>query len=342
MEFGVFDHLDRGSLPLRDYYDARLELIAGYDRAGFHAYHVAEHHSTPLGMAPSPSVFLSAAAQRTKKLRLGTLVYALPLHHPLRMIEEICMLDHLSGGRLDIGFGRGSSPIELEYYGIDPADSARAHSEAYAIVIEGLTKKSLNADSRSHRFHDVPMELAPLQRPHPPVWYGVHSTDSAERAARAGFNIACNEPVEASRRYIERYWSAWKEVRRPDAAPPKVGTTQFVVVGESDEAALAIARRAYLVWHQSFHYLFRRHGRQAQISGSEPDFDTLNARGKGIAGTPDKVAQFLRTRLGGAGANYCINRFAFGDLSLAESSRSLELFVAEVLPGMKNFSVPPP
>ena len=103
MEFGVFDHLDRNDLPLRDYYESRLQIIEAYDRLGFYAYHVAEHHSTPLGMAASPSVFLSAVAQRTHRLRFGPLVYALPLYHPLRMIEEICMLDQMSGGRLEIG-----------------------------------------------------------------------------------------------------------------------------------------------------------------------------------------------------------------------------------------------
>src|SRR6202161_2712838 len=116
MEFGVFDHLDRTGQKLPDFYEDRLKIAEAYDRSGFYSYHLAEHHSTPLGMAPSPSVFLAAAAQRTKNLRLGTMVYALPLHHPLRMIEEICMLDNLSGGRLDIGFGRGSAPMELAYY----------------------------------------------------------------------------------------------------------------------------------------------------------------------------------------------------------------------------------
>src|SRR5262249_26691217 len=192
MDFGVFDHLDRGNLPLHEYFESRLKLIEGYDRAGFYAYHVAEHHSTPLGMAPSPSVFLAAAAQRTKKLRLSTLVYALPLHHPLRMIEEICMLDHLSNGRLDMGFGRGSSPIELEYYGADPEGAPRVSAEGLEVVLRGLQQKPLSASTSKHRFNDVPMELAPLQQPHPPLWYGVHSTDSAERAARLGFNIACN------------------------------------------------------------------------------------------------------------------------------------------------------
>src|SRR6267378_7500114 len=119
VEFGVFDHLDRNDLPLHDYYEQRLQVIEAFDRCGFYAYHVAEHHFTPLGMAPSPSVFLSAIAQRTSRLRFGPLVYALPLHHPLRVLEEICMLDQLSRGRFELGVGRGISPIETAYYGIN-------------------------------------------------------------------------------------------------------------------------------------------------------------------------------------------------------------------------------
>src|ERR1700694_421736 len=130
MEFGVFDHLDRHGGALADYYEDRLRITQAYDRAGFYAYHLAEHHSTPLGMAPSPSVFLSAVAQRTQRLRFGPLVWAMPLHHPLRLIEEICMLDQLSRGRLEIGFGRGSSPRELVYYGQGPDNSQKIYSQA--------------------------------------------------------------------------------------------------------------------------------------------------------------------------------------------------------------------
>jgi alkanesulfonate monooxygenase SsuD/methylene tetrahydromethanopterin reductase-like flavin-dependent oxidoreductase (luciferase family) len=334
MDFGVFDHLDRGPLPLHEYYEARLKLIEAYDRAGFHAYHLAEHHATPLGMAPSPSVFLAAAAQRTKRLRLATMVYALPLHHPLRLIEEICMLDHLSRGRIDMGFGRGSSPIELEYYGQDPEDAPRVYAEALEVVLRGFQETTLTAATRTHAFNEVPMELAPLQQPHPPLWYGVHSPESAERAARLGSNIACNEPAEASAAYIARYWSAWREHQGDRAPPPKAGVTHFVVIAERDDEALAIARRAYLVWHKSFHHLFKRHGRVAKISGGEANFDELAARGKGVAGSPEKVVRFLKDRLGRTGANYCINRFAFGDLTLAESLRSVELFVSHVRPAV--------
>ena len=115
MEFGIFDHLDNDHLPVADYYDERLRLIELYDRAGFHAYHIAEHHATPLGMAPSPNVFLSAVAQRTRQLRFGPMVYALPLYHPLRLAQEICMLDQLSRGRVEIGFGRGSFGLPLSH-----------------------------------------------------------------------------------------------------------------------------------------------------------------------------------------------------------------------------------
>ena len=143
MEFGIFDHLDRSRLPLADYYEERLAIVEAFDRFGFYAYHLAEHHATPLGMAPSPSVFLAAVAQRTRRLRFGPLIYALPLYHPLRMIEEICMLDQMSGGRLEVGFGRGASPIELDLYGADPAKARDIYDEALDVVIQGLRERTL-------------------------------------------------------------------------------------------------------------------------------------------------------------------------------------------------------
>lgn len=112
MKFGVFDHMDRSGPDLGQLYQDRLALVEAYDRAGFYGYHVAEHHGTPLGLSPSPSVFLSAVAQRTERLRFGPMVYVLSTYHPLRILEEICMLDQLSCGRLEVGIGRGISPIE--------------------------------------------------------------------------------------------------------------------------------------------------------------------------------------------------------------------------------------
>src|SRR5579864_4038821 len=112
--------MDGTGSTLGDEYDDRLQLIEAYYRAGFYTYHLAEHHGTPLGLAPSPGVFLAAVAYRTRKLRFGPLVYLLPLYNPLRLIEEICMLDQISNGRFELGVGRGISPFELAYHGVDP------------------------------------------------------------------------------------------------------------------------------------------------------------------------------------------------------------------------------
>ena len=140
MEFGIFDQNDHGPYPLAEQYENRLKLVSFYDRAGFRTYHMSEHHSTPLNLAPSPSVFLAAIAQRTERLRLGPLVYVLPTHHPLRLAEEICMLDHLSRGRLEVGIGRGASPHELAYFGVDPETAPAMYVEAYQVMMQALTR----------------------------------------------------------------------------------------------------------------------------------------------------------------------------------------------------------
>src|SRR5262245_4259788 len=339
MDFGIFDHLDRNDLPLADYYEERLKLVEAYDAAGFHAYHLAEHHSTPLGMAPSPSVFLAAVAQRTRKLRFGALVYALPLHHPLRMIEDICMLDHLSGGRVDIGFGRGSSPIELAYYGQDPAAAQDIYAEGLELVLQGLTQKVLDFSGRHFSFRNVPMEIAPLQQPHPPIWYGVHSPDSAERAARKKLNTVSLDPPDETRASTERYRAVWRDTY-PGAALPKLGLGRFIVVAPSDDEALKLARRAYVLRHASFTHLFRLHGRK-QVHPRPEDFDTLMRRGQGVAGTPATVTEFLRAQLDETGCNYVVGQFAFGDLSLPDMLRSVALFAGEVMPALRRTAVQP-
>jgi alkanesulfonate monooxygenase SsuD/methylene tetrahydromethanopterin reductase-like flavin-dependent oxidoreductase (luciferase family) len=334
MDFGVFDHLDRNDQPLTDYYEDRLEIVEAYDRAGFHSYHLAEHHATPLGMAPSPSVFLAAVAARTRRLRFGAMVYALPLHHPLRLIEEICMLDHLSGGRVDIGFGRGSSPIELAYFGAEPEEAQEVYAEALELILQGLTQKVLTFHGSHFSFEDVPMEIAPLQQPHPPIWYGVHSPDSAARAARRGLSTVNLDPPDDVCAATARYRATWDDAH-PGERIPRLGLGRFIVVAPSDAEALQLARRAYPRWHDSFTYLFRLHG-HAQMHPRPADFDTLMQRGQGVAGSPATVTEFFKTQLDATRCNYVVGQFAFGDLSLAETLRSIELFVRDVMPALRR------
>jgi len=338
MEFGIFDHLDRYPGPLADFYEDRLKIAEAYDRAGFYAYHLAEHHSTPLGMAPSPSVFLSAIAQRTKRLRFGPLVWAMPLHHPLRLIEEICMVDQLSGGRLEIGFGRGSVPIEIEYYGANPDEAQEIYTEAVELVIKGLTHDVLDFQGKRFSFRNVPMEIAPLQKPHPPIWYGVHMPDSAERAARRNLNVVSLDPVKETRASIDRYRLIWPQVHPSTMRFPKLGLGRFVVVAPTDAEALALARRAYLVWHASFTYLFRRHNRP-QSHPRPATFDLVIERGQGIAGSPRTVTEFLSRQLDETLCNYLVGQLTFGDLTREEGLRSIALFADEVMPKLRGKTV---
>ena len=124
MEFGIFDHLDRNDQPLPDFYEDRLKIIEAYDRAGFYAYHLPSIIRRRSAWRRRRASSSPRVAQRTRRLRFGPLVYALPLYHPLRLVEEICMLDQMSGGRLELGFGRGVSPIEVGYYGVDAEEPA--------------------------------------------------------------------------------------------------------------------------------------------------------------------------------------------------------------------------
>jgi alkanesulfonate monooxygenase SsuD/methylene tetrahydromethanopterin reductase-like flavin-dependent oxidoreductase (luciferase family) len=335
MEFGVFDHLDRSGGTLAGYYEDRLQIIEAYDRLGFYAYHVAEHHSTPLGMAPSPNIFLATIAQRTRRLRFGPLVYALPLHHPLRLLEEICMLDQLSGGRMELGFGRGSVPAEIEFYGVDPSKAEEIYREGLEVIVQGMTRPVLDFHGKFFSFDNVPMEFKPLQQPHPPIWYGVHAPDSAERAAKRNLHVVDLDPPEPTRIAMERYRAAWRPPHA-GAVMPKLGLGRFVVVADSDAEALQLARRAYPVWHGAFTHLFTLLKRPFQNHPRPADFDTLMERGQGIAGSPATVRDFFTAQIKETGCTYVVGQFAFGDLSRDECLNSIGLFASDVMPALRK------
>src|ERR671924_1136018 len=145
MQFGLFDHVEHApDRPLAQLFDERLKFAAAAEAAGIYCLHVAEHHATPLNMVPVPGAYLGALARATTRLRLGPLVYLLPLASPLRMIEEICMLDHLSHGRLDVGVGRGVSPFELKYHKVEADESRAIFLDALAALRTGLTHERLS------------------------------------------------------------------------------------------------------------------------------------------------------------------------------------------------------
>lgn len=337
IEFGVFDHLDNDHLPMNEYYEARLKVVELYDRFGFHAYHIAEHHATTLGMAPSPNVFLSAVAQRTRQLHFGPMVYALPLYHPLRLAQEICMLDQLSNGRAEIGFGRGSSPIEISYFGVESEKTEAIFQDFLPRILNAIETGVMHCPDQPEPYRDVVLKVSSVQRPYPRVWYGVHTSDSAARAARRGWHTVNLDLDHEVRACNETFRRVWREAHG-EKPLPLMGLGRFVVVAETDAKAQAIARRAYPHWHAGFTHLFRALGRS--MNHPRPDtWDKLHDQGKGIAGSPASVAAFLKQQLTSSQCNYCVGQFAFGDQSLDELQNSVTLFSQQVMPQLRGLDV---
>ncbi len=333
MRFGVFDHIDESGLAVGRQFDERLMLIESYERAGFHAYHLAEHHNTPLGHSPSPSVFLAAATQRTTTLRLGPLVYCLPLYHPLRLIDEVCMLDHLSGGRLQLGVGAGVSPVEVGFFDVDWDSRRDRFEEAFEILLKGLSSDELTHRGERYDFDAVPMNLAPVQTPRPPLWFGISRPERAVWAAEHGVNVVALLPPAMVKPITDRYRQEWEALGRAADEIPFMGTSRLIVVADTEREAMATARRAYRPWFQNINLLWRKYEVPSPLDGVLPeDFADWHAMRGGFAGTPDGAREYIAAEIDEAGINYFCADLAFGDLTFEEASRTVDLFAREIIP----------
>jgi alkanesulfonate monooxygenase SsuD/methylene tetrahydromethanopterin reductase-like flavin-dependent oxidoreductase (luciferase family) len=311
MKFGIFDYIDARGETLQKTYEDRLALLQTAEAAGFYGYHLTEHHATPLSMTPSPSVFLAAAARETRRIRLGTLLYLLPLYHPLRLLEELCMLDHLSGGRLDIGVGRGISPMEFDAYGVDFEQAGADYEHVLNVLYQGFTQERIDYRCDRFTFKDVPVVIRPLQRPHPPLWYGLRGDQGPVFAARYGMHD--------------------RRRRQSPVETPHCGVMRAIFVADSDAEAERLARPAYKRWFDSLAWLWIERGSFPPISISA-DYDQSKAAGTLVVGSPDTVGRILTAQAERIRQNYLVLMLAFGSLTHAQEMRSLELFKREIMP----------
>jgi alkanesulfonate monooxygenase SsuD/methylene tetrahydromethanopterin reductase-like flavin-dependent oxidoreductase (luciferase family) len=333
LEFAIFDHLDTNGAPLGSFLDERLRLIEAIEQAGFGAYHLAEHHSSPLGMASSPSVFLSAAIQRTSKIKLGPLVYVLPLYHPLRVYEEVCMLDHLSKGRFMLGVGRGGALVEHQRYGIEPTNASGLYHEAFAVIMRAFESDVLNFEGKFFNFKDFVIQAKPYQLPHPPIWYGAPTPDAIAWAVPKAINVVSLGPSARALAISDRYRKDWRELGRTEAELPRIGITRHVVVAETDAQAQQIAKAAYPRWRAAMEYLWKRSGQDFLLKEIYPlEFEALQAIGHGIAGSPATVRDYVARLEREAGINYVLCQMVFGDMNFDDASHSIQLFGKEVMP----------
>lgn len=333
LKFSIFDHLDTNGAALGDFLEQRLKLVALIEQSGFHGFHLAEHHSTPLGMASSPSLFLAAAIQRTSRIQLGPLVYVLPLYHPLRLYEEICMLDHMSGGRLTVGVGRGGALFEHQRYGIDPALAPAMYHEAFAVLMKAFASDVLDFEGKFYNYKDFVIQAKPLQRPHPPLWYGAPNADAIAWAAPNNINVVSLGPAARARAISDRYAQEWQKLGRDESSLPGIGITRHVVVADTDAHAQDIARASYSRWREAMEFIWQRSGAAFALTAIYPDdFAALEAVGHGVAGSPATVRDYMMRLKAETGVNTVLCQMAFGDMTFDQAARSIALFGREVIP----------
>ena len=176
-------------VDLATVYARALERIEIMDRTGYDAVWLAEHHFSSFSVCPSVHMVGTLAAARTKRLRIGTAVSLAPFYHPLRLAEEVALLDLLSGGRVNWGAGRGFARVEFTAFGVPPEESASRFRETVEIVLKAWTEAKLTFSGKHFNFEDVEVLPRPVQQPHPPVWVAASSESAIDWAAGRGFSI---------------------------------------------------------------------------------------------------------------------------------------------------------
>src|SRR5262245_11847934 len=193
MRFGIFsvaDHYPK-ELPrsTRELYAELLEQVAAADELGFESFWVAEHHFHEYGGIPRPPVWLAAAAERTKHIRLGAAVVVLPFDHPLRVAEDYAMVDVLSGGRLNLGVGAGYLKHEFVGFDVDPEERRERFDEALRVLLRAWSGERVSFEGAYHRVRDVAINVLPIQQPCPPVWIATLRAEAAARIGARGFPV---------------------------------------------------------------------------------------------------------------------------------------------------------
>ena len=195
----------------RDYLDFNVEAEA----LGFHSSFSVEHHFTGWNQVSATLMLLTALAMRTTTLRLGTAVMVLPWHNPVLLAEQAATLDLLSGGRLDLGIGKGYRHSEFKGFQIAPEEAEARFEEALEVMTRGWTSRErFSHQGRFWHFEDIVVEPPPAQKPHPPLWVAAGNPHSIKRAAARGFNLILDQYAVARRRSASASRSIEPSARR--------------------------------------------------------------------------------------------------------------------------------
>ena len=348
MKFGInfFPSFRPEDSTTADYYAQCLRLAERADELGYNSVKTVEHSFYDYGgHSPNPCVFLAAIAARTKRIRLVTGAVIPAFHHPAHLGGDLAMLDNMSNGRLDAGFGRAFLPKEFEVYGVPMEESRPRFEEAIGMIRRLWIEESVTAKGRFWTLEDVRLMPRVAQKPHPPIWIAaISAEESFLYAARNGFHLMivpyAGQPG-LLQEYVKLYRKVWAESGH-EPGTEQVQVAQFCYVAETSKAAFdgfeGICRR-YL---ETFTDACRAW--QGKSSDQYPGYDKMVASimattpqksvssGGAFVGTPDEAAEQVRACVAAFGRIEPSMQINFGGSSDSEAFRTLELFAAHVMP----------
>lgn len=338
MEFGVFYQIpcSEGQTPAGRYADVmsqvKLADELGYDMAWLAELHFARQFS----VMPAPLLMASALSQTTKRIKLGTAVNLLPLHHPLRIAEEVATLDVLSGGRAVFGIGRGSNPNHYRGYGIPIEERNDRFVEGLDLALRAWKEDELDFDGQFYQAHGIRLEPKPIQRPHPPVYVASNGADTFPLVGSLGHSILVT-PLIITVQGVSDGLANYRETlvaNGHDLSSVKAVVNVPVYVGETEieaRAGFAPTVNNYLGTLRGMQNNSRGSGRAFQI-----DYDDLYNE-LGAIGTPDQVTERLQrfSELYQPQEFMCWFNIG-GMLTDEEVGRSMRLFAEEVMPRFRG------
>ena len=319
---------------------AQIELA---DRLGYGCAWLVEHHFLPgYSHSSKPELLLAAAAARTSRIRLGHAVIPLPLHHPVHVAERVATLDVLSGGRLEVGIGRGFSPREYVTFGADMAASRGLTEESLDILLKSFERKPVTYHGRHYRIEELDILPRVVQEPHPPLWTAAVSPKTYEWGAARALGVLSGpfKPWFMVKHDIGRYRAAWRE-----RAAPRIGMTVGVLCLADGDRARRLAKDAFTWFYRELFRVaapvlerlypgyeqLRELGRFRALMKLGVDLGLADTFGLAVVGDPGEVRAKLRG-YADAGVTHLLCAFGAGAVEPAVVQESMDLFAREVMP----------
>ncbi len=341
MQFGTFLLLQSPSgRPSQEVFGRGVEIAQTADELGFDSIWCAEHHFSTYGYLSRPLMMANHIAAKTKQIRVGSAVVVLPLHHPLVVAEEIATADILSGGRLDVGLGRGYQPYEFERLGHNLSESRARFEEAVDILLLAFQGEPFSYDGEFYQFDETSIFPTPIQDPHPPIYVVGQSAESIAATVRRGFNVVSGGfgvPIQRLREFRQGFDAM--DVDPAIKSKVKISTQRPVYVTEDESELSEIVEHAR--WNMRV-TLSLRAGLERVEKGSaiaiplesEPSEQEL-LDNYFVMGTPERCIDKLHELQDAMGITHFNASFWFGDLPREKVLNSMRLFGEKVMPAFQ-------